>query len=76
MGFGWIGSSVKGLGGYEIFREIICRGAQFFQDIMDKTIAIIGAGPAGSMLAYKLASSDKRVLLYDHKAPWECSDQT
>jgi flavin-dependent dehydrogenase len=38
---------------------------------MDKTIAIIGAGPAGSMLAYKLASDDKKVLLYDHQAPWE-----
>jgi flavin-dependent dehydrogenase len=38
---------------------------------MDKTIAIIGAGPAGSMLAYKLASDDKKVLLYDHKASWE-----
>jgi flavin-dependent dehydrogenase len=38
---------------------------------MDKTIAIIGAGPAGSMLAYKLASCTKKVLLYDHKAPWE-----
>jgi geranylgeranyl reductase family protein len=38
---------------------------------MDKTIAIIGAGPAGSMLAYKLTSSGKKVLLYDHKAPWE-----
>ena len=38
---------------------------------MDNTIAVIGAGPAGSMLAYKLASSGKRVLLYDHRAPWE-----
>jgi geranylgeranyl reductase family protein len=38
---------------------------------MDKTIAIIGAGPAGSMLAYKLASLTKKVLLYDYKAPWE-----
>jgi geranylgeranyl reductase family protein len=38
---------------------------------MDNTIGIIGAGPAGSMLAYKLASSGKRVLLYDHRAPWE-----
>ncbi|MCK4822668.1 NAD(P)/FAD-dependent oxidoreductase [bacterium] len=38
---------------------------------MDKTIAIIGAGPGGSMLAYKLALYDKKVLLYDHKAPWE-----
>lgn len=38
---------------------------------MDKTIVIIGAGPAGAMLAIRLASSNKKVLLYDHKAPWE-----
>jgi geranylgeranyl reductase family protein len=38
---------------------------------VDNTIAIIGAGPAGSMLAYILASHDKKVILYDHKAPWE-----
>ena len=38
---------------------------------MDQTIAIIGAGPAGSMLAYKLASSGRRVHLFDHRAPWE-----
>ena len=38
---------------------------------MDKTIAIIGAGPAGSVLADKLASDAKKVLLFDHKAPWE-----
>jgi len=38
---------------------------------MDKTIVIIGAGPAGSMAAYKLSSSDNKILLYDHKAPWE-----
>jgi geranylgeranyl reductase family protein len=38
---------------------------------MDHTIAIIGAGPAGSMLAYKLASGGKKVHLYDHRAPWE-----
>jgi geranylgeranyl reductase family protein len=38
---------------------------------MDSTICIIGAGPAGSMLAYKLASSGKNVLLFDHRAPWE-----
>lgn len=38
---------------------------------MNNTIGIIGAGPAGSMLAYKLASSGKKVLLYDHRAPWE-----
>lgn len=36
-----------------------------------KKIAVIGAGPAGSTLAYKLASYDKKVRLYDHKAPWE-----
>ena len=38
---------------------------------MDQTIAIIGAGPAGSMLAYKLATGGKKILLYDPKAPWE-----
>jgi geranylgeranyl reductase family protein len=38
---------------------------------MDTTIGIIGAGPAGSMLAYKLAGTGKKVLLYDHRAPWE-----
>ena len=38
---------------------------------MNRTVGIIGAGPAGSMLAYKLASSGKKVLLYDHRAPWE-----
>jgi geranylgeranyl reductase family protein len=35
------------------------------------TIGIIGAGPAGSMLAYKLACSGKKVFFYDHRAPWE-----
>ena len=34
-------------------------------------MAIIGAGPSGSMLAHKLASSGKRVLFFDHRAPWE-----
>jgi geranylgeranyl reductase family protein len=38
---------------------------------VDNTIAIIGAGPAGSMLAYILASHEKKVILYDHRAPWE-----
>ena len=38
---------------------------------MGKTICIIGGGPAGSMLAHKVASYDQKVLLYDHKAPWE-----
>jgi geranylgeranyl reductase family protein len=38
---------------------------------MDTTIGIIGAGPSGSMLAYKLAGAVKKVLLYDHRAPWE-----
>lgn len=38
---------------------------------MTHTIAIIGAGPAGSMLAYKLASGGRRVYLFDHLAPWE-----
>lgn len=38
---------------------------------MDIAIAIVGAGPAGSMLAYRLAASGRRVYLYDHRAPWE-----
>ncbi len=38
---------------------------------MEETVAIIGAGPSGSMLAHELASSGKRVMLYDHRAPWE-----
>lgn len=38
---------------------------------MNHTIGIIGAGPAGSMLASKLASSGEKVFLYDHRAPWE-----
>jgi flavin-dependent dehydrogenase len=38
---------------------------------MRETIAIAGAGPAGSMLAHKLASCSIKVRLYDHKAPWE-----
>jgi len=38
---------------------------------MNKTIAIIGAGPAGSMLAVKLASDGKKVRLFDPRAPWE-----
>lgn len=38
---------------------------------MKGAIAIIGAGPSGSMLAHKLASSGRRVLFFDHRAPWE-----
>ena len=38
---------------------------------MNRTIGIIGAGPAGAMLAHKLASSGEEVFLYDHRAPWE-----
>jgi geranylgeranyl reductase family protein len=38
---------------------------------MNQTVAIIGAGPSGSMLAHKLGASGKRVRLYDHRAPWE-----
>lgn len=38
---------------------------------VDKTIGIIGAGPAGSMLALKIAPFVKKVLIFDHKAPWE-----
>jgi len=36
-----------------------------------ENIAIVGAGVAGSRLAYLLAAKGKRVLLFDHKAPWE-----
>ncbi len=38
---------------------------------MKETTAIIGAGAAGSMLAHRLSSLGKRVLLFDPKAPWE-----
>lgn len=38
---------------------------------MHKTIVIVGAGPAGSMLAHKLSAANMKVLLFDHKAPWE-----
>jgi len=38
---------------------------------VNQTIAIIGAGPAGSMLAHILADHKKKVVLYDHRAPWE-----
>ncbi|HUT55201.1 MAG TPA: NAD(P)/FAD-dependent oxidoreductase [bacterium] len=36
-----------------------------------QTIAIVGAGVAGSRLAYLLARNGKSVMLFDHKAPWE-----
>lgn len=36
-----------------------------------QTIAIVGAGAAGSWLAWKLAESGRPVLLFDHRAPWE-----
>lgn len=39
--------------------------------IMNNNIAIIGAGPAGAMLAAKLASNAKKVRLFDPRAPWE-----
>ena len=38
---------------------------------MDNPVAVIGAGPAGSMLAYILASHKIEVILFDHRAPWE-----
>jgi flavin-dependent dehydrogenase len=38
---------------------------------MKKTVAIIGAGPAGATLARELSSNDFNVLLYDHRAPWD-----
>lgn len=34
-------------------------------------IAIVGAGPAGSMLSYELTRAGKKVKLFDHRAPWE-----
>jgi len=36
-----------------------------------KKIGIIGAGPAGSFCAYKLAKAGFEVLLFDHKAVWD-----
>lgn len=38
---------------------------------MERTVAVIGAGPAGSTLAHRLASSGERVVLFDPRAPWE-----
>jgi len=38
---------------------------------MNNNIAIIGAGPAGSMLAVKLASRGNNVRLFDPRVPWE-----
>src|SRR5215472_7251424 len=35
------------------------------------TIAIIGAGPAGSLAATKLARAGRRVILLDEKIAWE-----
>lgn len=37
----------------------------------DKTIAIAGAGVAGLYLACLLGEQKRKVLLFDHKAPWE-----
>lgn len=34
-------------------------------------IAIVGAGPAGAVLAAGCAAAGMRVLLFDHRAPWE-----
>jgi menaquinone-9 beta-reductase len=36
-----------------------------------KKIGIIGAGPAGGLLALRLAKAGLQVLLFDHRAPWE-----
>ena len=36
-----------------------------------KKIGIIGAGPGGAWLAYKLARAGFEVQLFDHRAPWE-----
>ncbi len=38
---------------------------------MFSVVCIIGAGPAGAILAEGLARGGMRVLLFDHKAPWE-----
>ena len=38
---------------------------------MHSDIAIVGAGPAGSGLAAECAAVGMRVLLFDHRAPWE-----
>jgi flavin-dependent dehydrogenase len=38
---------------------------------MPEKIIVVGAGPAGSMLAYLLAREGMPVLLFDHRAPWE-----
>jgi len=35
-----------------------------------KKIGIIGAGPAGGLLAWRLARAGFEVLLFDHRAPW------
>lgn len=37
----------------------------------NSSIAIIGAGPAGSLVAAKLARAGRRVLLFDEKSAWE-----
>lgn len=34
-------------------------------------IGIVGAGPAGSHLAWRLAGTEHEVLLFDPRAPWE-----
>jgi flavin-dependent dehydrogenase len=34
-------------------------------------IAIVGAGPAGCHLAYRLAATDHEILIFDPRAPWE-----
>ncbi|MBW2031905.1 MAG: hypothetical protein JRJ31_22880, partial [Deltaproteobacteria bacterium] len=39
--------------------------------VVEKTIGIVGAGPAGALLALRLTSRGESVFLYDHKAPWE-----
>lgn len=38
---------------------------------MKPTIAIVGAGAAGCWLAKSLAEQDRKVLLFDPRAPWE-----
>ena len=38
---------------------------------MPNNIVIVGAGPAGLVLAYGLAREGRDVIIFDHRAPWE-----
>ena len=39
--------------------------------MLNRRIAIVGAGVAGTRLAYLLARHGIKTQLFDHKAPWE-----